>query len=157
MPTLHLMHGFLGAGKTTFAKQLETQLPAVRYTPDEWMVRLFGVDSPAEHFQQNLDAVFDIIEGHWPRVVACGVDVILDFGFWSRAARDLVRQRAAQLGCASQLYAVRCSEATARRRCALRNENLSGSLLITDNTFNVLQARFEPLGADEPFTLVATE
>jgi predicted kinase len=157
LPTLHLLHGFLGAGKTTFARQLERSLPAVRYTPDEWMARLFGDDPPAQEFQRNLAAVFDIIGAHWPGVVACGVDVVLDFGFWSRAARDAARQSAAELGCESRLYAVRCSEESARRRCRTRNENLSGSLLISDNTFDVLKARFEPLGEDERFTLVNTE
>ena len=82
-PTVHLLHGFLGAGKTTFARQLERQLPAVRYTPDEWMSRLFGDDPPAEHFHRHLDAVFDLLTAHWPMVIHCGVDVVLDYGFWS--------------------------------------------------------------------------
>jgi hypothetical protein len=34
---------------------------------------------------------------------------------------------------------------------------LSGSLVITDNTFSVLAARFEPLADDETYTLVTTE
>lgn len=151
------MHGFLGAGKTTFARELEAKLPAVRYTLDEWMARLFGDDPPVEDFQRNLAAILDIMSSHWPRVAACGVDVILDFGFWSRTERDAARRRAADLGCESQLYAVRCSDETARRRCHARNQSLSGSLLITDNTFDVLEARFEALADDEPYTLVRTE
>jgi predicted kinase len=31
MPTAHLIHGYLGAGKTTFARQLERDIPAIRF------------------------------------------------------------------------------------------------------------------------------
>jgi len=44
MATLHLIVGFLCSGKTTFAKKLEQELPALRLTPDEWHLRLFGND-----------------------------------------------------------------------------------------------------------------
>ena len=68
-----------------------------------------------------------------------------------------MQERASALGCDSRLYAVQCSEQTARRRCAARNRNLSGSLVLTETTFDTLKARFEPLAADEQFTLVTTE
>ncbi|WP_424949772.1 AAA family ATPase [Deinococcus sp.] len=42
MPTLFLMVGLPGSGKTTLAKQLEQRHSAVRFTPDEWMMPLFG-------------------------------------------------------------------------------------------------------------------
>ena len=35
-PTLTLMVGLPGAGKTTRAKELEQATGAVRFTPDEW-------------------------------------------------------------------------------------------------------------------------
>ena len=35
-PRVHLLAGLNGAGKTTFARQLEADLPAVRFTLDEW-------------------------------------------------------------------------------------------------------------------------
>jgi predicted kinase len=156
-PTVHLLHGFLGAGKTTFARQLERQLPAVRYTPDEWLSRLFGDDPPADQFQRHLDAVFELMAAHWRMVIRCGADVVLDYGFWSRASRDAARRSAAALGCNTRLYALHCSEPTARRRCRERNHNLAGSLLITDPTFDALKARFEPLALDEPHTRIDTE
>jgi predicted kinase len=34
MATAHLIHGFLGAGKTTLARQLERELPAIRFGAD---------------------------------------------------------------------------------------------------------------------------
>ena len=32
MATAHLIYGYLGAGKTTFAKKLERELPAIRFS-----------------------------------------------------------------------------------------------------------------------------
>ena len=48
MPTVHMIHGYLGAGKTTLARRLEREAPAIRFTHDEWMARLYGIDPPAE-------------------------------------------------------------------------------------------------------------
>ena len=44
MPTLYLMVGLPGSGKTTYAKQLEEEVQAVRFTPDEWHIFLYGDD-----------------------------------------------------------------------------------------------------------------
>lgn len=34
----------------------------------------------------------------WPQVAKAGIDVVLDFGFWRRALRDDIRQRAHSIG-----------------------------------------------------------
>ena len=42
MTNLHLIYGFVRAGKTTFARKLESEISAIRFTHDEWMVKLYG-------------------------------------------------------------------------------------------------------------------
>ena len=37
-PTVYVLCGFIGAGKTTFARELEARTGAVRITKDEWLV-----------------------------------------------------------------------------------------------------------------------
>ncbi len=157
MPTVHLIHGYIGAGKTTFAKKLAEEVNGVRFNPDEWMVRLYGEDPPANQFAERLERVFALLDDQWVRVVRCGVDVVLDYGFWTRGSRDEARQRAALAGVPSRLYALQCSETSARARCRQRNTDLQGSLYIADNTFDVLKARFEPLQPDEPYVAIVTE
>jgi predicted kinase len=58
MPTLHLMVGLPCAGKTTLARQLEQEYVALRLTPDEWHMPLFGLDVEEpehedRHFRSN--------------------------------------------------------------------------------------------------------
>jgi predicted kinase len=62
MPTAHLIHGYLGAGKTTFAMGLESETGAVRFTHDEWMRKLYGEDPPFELFAEYARRVV----GPWP-------------------------------------------------------------------------------------------
>jgi predicted kinase len=157
MATAHLIYGYLGAGKTTFAKQLERDHNAVRFTHDEWMTALHGSDPPEKRFAEYAVRVSRLMEGIWIRVLTCGVDVVLDIGLWSRATRDAIRNTVQRLGCSSKLYWVCCSETVALERCRARNADLRGSLYIADATFEALKSRFEPLGDDEEYEPVATD
>jgi len=153
MPTAHLVFGFLGSGKTTLAKRLELQHSAVRFTPDEWMARLFGEDPPADTFGDRAEAILDIIQPIWTRCLTLGLDVVLDYGFWSRAERDRVRAVVEEIGATHILWAVSCSDDEARKRIALRNEADHRSLYIAPATFDLLKARVEPLGMDEAYSV----
>jgi len=83
---------------------MEEALPAIRLTPDEWHLRLFGQD--IEHPQHDMrhDTIEALLWELAGRILAHGVDVILDFGFWSRSERDEFRRRAAQLGAVSIVH-----------------------------------------------------
>ena len=149
MPIAHLIHGYLGAGKTTFAQHLEGQTSAVRFTHDEWMSRLYGDDPPAARFAEYARRVSALMETVWTRCLVVGADVILDYGFWSRVERDRVRSVIAGLGAEHRLYRLACSDDMAWRRIAARNAARGPGLYIAPNTFHVLKARFEPLSVDE--------
>jgi predicted kinase len=149
MPTAHLIHGFLGVGKTTLARQLEQKIRAIRFSHDEWMTRLYGDDPPAESFPELCRRVSELLDQVWPRCLELDVDVVLDFGFWARPERDAFRAKIAAVGAQARLYRVTCSEAEAWRRIEKRNTDLQGSLYIARNTFEILRHRFEPLDSDE--------
>jgi predicted kinase len=151
MATAHLIYGFLGSGKTTFAKQLERDLAAVRFTPDEWMAHLFGDDPPESIFQEKASAILDVMEPIWMRCLSLGLDVVLDFGFWRRAERDHVRERVEAVGAQARLYVLNCSDEEAWKRVDARNGSGHQSLYIAPATFRALKERVEPLGDDEPF------
>lgn len=149
MATAHLLFGFLGSGKTTLAKVLEQRHHAVRFTPDEWMARLFGEDPPADEFQVRAAIILDLLEPLWTRCLSLGLDVVLDYGLWTRSERDKLRALAQSCGAETILYRVECSEDEARQRVAERNQSADRSLYIAPETFDLLKARVEPLQFDE--------
>ena len=97
--TLILTVGLPGAGKTTRAKELAATRPALRLTPDHWMIPLFG-DSIAggKRF---------VLEGRLISValqaLRLGTSVVLDFGLWGRDERSALRWLAQSAGAACQV------------------------------------------------------
>ncbi|GAA4007530.1 hypothetical protein GCM10022631_19350 [Deinococcus rubellus] len=153
-PTIHAMHGFLGSGKTTLARQLETELPAMRFSSDEWMVALHGQDPPAADFGDSRSRVYSLMRRQWLRVLELGLPVILDEGLWSRRERDELRSEAAALGVPLTIYTLNTPEDLARERVRRRNAE-PGSLFIAENTYDLFRLRFEPLGPDEAHVVAA--
>ncbi|MFB6723410.1 AAA family ATPase [Kribbella sp. NPDC056345] len=97
--TVYLIVGLPGAGKTTHAKQLELEAPALRLTPDEWQIVLFDYENP--------DDKRDLVEGKLieigMRAAQLGTNVIFDFGFWSKAERSALRWIATAVGALSKV------------------------------------------------------
>ncbi len=152
--TAHLIYGFAGAGKTTFARQLERELPAVRFTLDEWMHKLYGPTPSAEDFE-TLPILKSLIWQHASRVLELGRDVIFDDGFWSRESRDQIRAKLSTLGAPFVLYHVICPEPEMARRVAERTQDLPvDSLWINEPAFESFKSRLDPLGPDEKHVVV---
>jgi predicted kinase len=148
--TVHLIHGFAGAGKTTFARRLEAELPAVRFTHDEWMHRLFGANPPADQFADLFARVDDLIWQVASRSLALDCDVVLDHGFWSRESRDSARSRVAGLGMNVSFYRVNCPVDEMERRVLRRTQDTpADSLWINQAALELFRTRFEPLEPDE--------
>jgi predicted kinase len=98
-PTMYVMVGLPGAGKTVRARHLEAERRALRLTPDEWMIPLFG--------ESGGDGKRDVLEGRFVwlaiRVLRLGINVILDFGVWGKDERSALRALAAEAGADCEL------------------------------------------------------
>ncbi|MGD0224333.1 MAG: AAA family ATPase [Terriglobia bacterium] len=154
MPTAHLICGPLGSGKTTFARRLESEISALRFTHDEWMVILCGQDPPLGQFPDYFQRVTTLINSIWPRSLELGLDVILDLNFWRRSQRDEVRRMVAARGGTSTLYWLGSRKEVAWERVKNRNGN-STDLCITPETFESLWPQIEPLGLDEEHVVIS--
>jgi predicted kinase len=154
----HLIHGFVGTGKTTYAVKLEKEVPAIRFSIDEWIILLYGQNPHKESFPEHYSRVEALIWQVASRCLLLGQDVVMDFGFWSRVSRDAARQRVRDTGADSILYWVSCGEDTMRERVLHRTAALPGhALYIDDSAIREFYQRFEPLGDDEPHRLVSTD
>jgi predicted kinase len=104
MTTLHLMIGLPCSGKTTLAKTLETELGALRLTPDEWHRFLYGQDATHPEHDERHGKIEALQWNVAATALARGLDVILDFGLWAKEERQDFRQRAAALGASTQIH-----------------------------------------------------
>ena len=144
------MVGLPCSGKTTLAQKLEREQAALRLTPDEWQVRLFGQDAA----QPEHDARHSLIEAMlWDiasRALALGTNVILDYGFWAREEREDFRLRARQLGASSEVHFLDVPEEELLRRLALRNAQPSqASFYIPEDMMKPWIASFQRPTPDE--------
>lgn len=152
MAAVHLIHGFLCCGKTTFAKELERRTGGVRISLDEWLIALTGDTVRLE--QELVERLQAQMEELWPEFVTLGIDVILDFGFWRRQDRDQVRKKAEDIGAATRLYWIHCPDQVARERCRQRNAAQGGEYHVSDEGFDEMRSRFEPLDSEEEHELI---
>jgi len=158
MAIAHPLHGFIGTGKTTYARQLETQIPALRLSIDDWMIALYGQNPPAAQFEEYRNKTAGLVWAVAARTLELGQDVILDFGFWSRESRDDARQKVCAVGATPVLYDVSCTDAAIRERVLRRAAELpEHSLYIDAEAIKTLQKQFEPLENDESHQLVRTD
>jgi predicted kinase len=125
MATLHLMVGLPCSGKTTLAQKLEIEKAALRLTPDEWQVRLFGQDAEEPEHDARHTAIEVMLWNIASRALALGTNVILDYGFWAREEREDFRLRAKQLGASSEVHFLDVTEDELMRRLAARNSQPS--------------------------------
>lgn len=102
-PTLYLMCGLPGSGKTTRARALEQQIPALRLTTDEWMLELFGTQHDTPELLKARDTMEALLWNLAEKALKLGVNVVLDYGLWSRAERDSFRKKGEQAGAEVQL------------------------------------------------------
>lgn len=106
MTTVHMICGYLGAGKTTFARKVEERERALRFSVDEMYLRLFADGPTYELDSAAMGRLLDVIEDHWTRAAVQGISVVLDLGFWNREFRERTRARAEEL-CGSTFSSVR--------------------------------------------------
>ncbi len=146
MATVRMIHGFVGAGKTTFAKKLEQETGAVRFTLDERMIERHGANPPTDKFGEYEAETQGVLWEEAKAILNEGKDVILDYGFWKRADRDHYRAMAEELGADVKLYNIQCPEEEIRRRVVERTETMpDGAFYIDENALEEFRQRFEPI------------
>lgn len=143
-PTLYIMVGLPGSGKTTKAKQLENEYNAIRFTPDHWHLELFGDDLGHCDHDKRHSTIERIMWELAKKLLAKGISVILDYGLWAREEREFFYREAIRLDTYFQVYYMDIVKDELLKRLEKRNKN-EGELSFTilpshiDKWFEVFQ------------------
>ena len=152
---IHLICGSTGAGKTTYARELATNIGGVVFSIDEWMVTLFGEDAPA-----HLDPTWI-----FPRVHRCetqiwaiasqlgklGVPSILDLGFQRQEHRQRFAGLVRQGELTAKLHVLDVDASERWKRVSARNHNQDETfhMEITRGMFDYIETTWERPSDDE--------
>lgn len=147
--SVHLICGATGAGKTTYAKKLASDIGAVRFSIDESMITLFDADRPeGADFDWYMNRINRIETDLWQttlQIAGQNVDVILDLGFSLKAHRTAFRNRAGAAGCSTCLHYLDISTDERWKRVEERNQHKGDTyaLEVTRPMFDFVDAMFE--------------
>ncbi len=139
-------------GFGSFAKQLEKQLGARRFTPDEVMIELFGTEV-GDDFMDKANKVDQYIWEQIALAVKNDQDVIYDAGSWSSDDRKYVMQRLEKLGAEALWHQVNCNIDLAKQRtlaCSKDAEQLS----VGERFFDENLSRYKPISDSEGLDVV---
>jgi predicted kinase len=154
---ISLLCGKTGSGKSSYARQLEAA-GAMRFSTDEWMIRLFGHHMSRELFTERMATCESMVLDFAAQLAARGVDSVIDNGFWRRAGRDAARALLAHAPAEIELVYFDIPDAVLKERLHARNAALpEGTFEITTEMFDQFSSWFEAPEPDEHARVVHTE
>lgn len=144
MAKVFLMCGKICSGKSTYAKKLAETKNAVILSVDEIMLAIFGQDSGENHdiyvkriqaylYEKTLD------------FVASGINVILDFGFWTKQERTNVKEFFQARNVSFEFHYLNISQSEWKKRIAKRNIEVSQKGFNSYFVDEGLEKKFEEL------------
>lgn len=146
MPTLFLIGGLPGAGKTTLARALEQAESALRLDADEWVLALAVNSADGEETDRLRPIIHEKLWKLATRALEIGVNVTIERSFWTRELRETYRIRAqALVGVRVELHVLEAGFEELWVRLNERNANLpEGTFRVTREDLERFWSWFEP-------------
>jgi predicted kinase len=152
-PTVYLMLGLTGSGKSTFSKKLTRELGIERFAFDSEYERLGGDLSDHRWNKDVEEKTFNVMK-HWmTQQLKENRSIILDYCPWVRSDRDSFRTLIESLGGQPHIYYFDVAPSELWSRLSKRNKTDKESQYVTKDMLNDFIKRFEPPSSEE-FELV---
>ncbi|WP_395375228.1 AAA family ATPase [Marinicella sp. W31] len=154
-PHIYLLEGPIGAGKTTYARQLSQKISAPHFNLDNWMAKLFESDKPKtpcidwylERKSRCLEVIYDMAH----RVLLTNKKIILELGLVQRVSRNQFYQWVNKVGFDLQVLVLNAPRSIRKERVKKRNieKNESFSMEVSEDFFNFCSDIWEEPLVDE--------
>lgn len=144
-PTVYLMLGLPGSGKTTFSRKLQQDLDIPRLSLDEEYSKIGG-DLASPKWDMNIEAEADEkIKHQVKEIIERGESVILDFCPWKKEDRHKYREYIQYIGAVDHVYYFDVPNDELRRRLEVRNGISSNDAhIVTADMLEAFTTRFDP-------------
>ncbi|MCM1579466.1 MAG: ATP-binding protein [Ruminococcus sp.] len=123
-----LMCGKICSGKSTYAKELMKRRKAVILSVDEITLALFGGNAGEKH-DEYVEKAENYLYEKSLEIIGVGIDVILDWGFWTKAERDGAREFYGSRGIEYEFYYINIGDDEWERRLMKRNGEVEKKLV----------------------------
>lgn len=123
MAKVIILCGRIAAGKSYYANQLKEQNNAIILSVDDLMLRLSDSCLGAHHDDMALRCE-RYFYGLAEQMTNSGIDVIIDFGYWSRREREEARKYFSSRGIKSELHYIHIADEKRIKQLESRNERL---------------------------------
>lgn len=129
---LHLICGLPGAWKTTLAKKIETELKAIRFSPDERIKEIWSIEE--NNYRDRIEQL------QWKigkKILASGTDITIERGTWGKDEREKLRDEAWAIGSKVKFYYLDVPKDILIQRILERNKNIwEYEFLIPEDTLH---------------------
>lgn len=146
MPKVHLMCGKICSGKSTFAQNLRKETKGVILSVDEITLALFEQGAGDKH-DYYVEKTKEYLYQKSLEIVESGIDVILDWGFWTKRERDFAKEFYGSRNIPFEFHYIKIDDEEWYRRLEKRNkdvmENKTNAYFVDEGLANKFQQIFE--------------
>jgi len=153
-PTLHLICGSTGAGKTTYSLKLCREQGSVHFAIDEWMTTLFAADREKPDFPwiaERIERCETLMGANVQQLAKLGVSSVLDLSLLRIDQRRKWTAFATSNGMTAKPHFLDADPAERWQRVMQRNEQKGETyrLTVTRFMFDFIESIWQPPSSDE--------
>ena len=152
MAKIYAICGKICSGKSTYCETLRAEKRAMLLSIDELMLAMFDPELGENHDKVSGRAK-EYLLARAKELLEIGVDVVLDWGFWTREGRDEFRSYCTRSGIEMEMRYLHMSGPEWERRIAKRNAQVqagrSDAYLVDEGLMEKFSRMFQEPDRDE--------
>ena len=154
-PTLYLLCGKIGAGKSTLARRLAARPGTLLISEDHWTSTLYADDlKTIEDYTRYSARLRAAMAPHIVAILGQGLSVVLDFPANTVRQREWMRALIAEAQVPHEFHLLEVPDEICRQRLHERNRSGTHPFQVSDAEFDQFTRYFVPPRPDEGFNVV---